>query len=214
MREFLILIPAFNEEKTIKKIIQKVKVFGDVLVINDGSKDSTKDIAIKNGVSIISHSVNLGYDQAINSGLKFFVKKKYKYVITIDADGQLPPNYIKLFKKELKNKIDIVCGVRSRVDRVGEKIFLLFSKFIWNLKDPLCGMKGYSFGYIKKFLKKNILFNSISTELLIKGKIRKMSISEVKICNKTRSDESRFGAGILTDLKIIFTFFKCLILVK
>ena len=75
MREFLILIPAFNEEKTIKKIIQKVKVFGDVLVINDGSKDSTKDIAIRNGVSIISHSVNLGYDQAINSGLKFFVKK-------------------------------------------------------------------------------------------------------------------------------------------
>ena len=124
------------------------------MVINDGSKDSTKDIAIKNGVSIISHSVNLGYDQAINSGLKFFVKKKYKYVITIDADGQLPPNYIKLFKKELKNKIDIVCGVRSRVDRVGEKIFLLFSKFIWNLKDPLCGMKGYSFGYIKKFLNK------------------------------------------------------------
>ena len=75
-------------------------------------------------------------------------------------------------------------------------------------------MKGYSFGYIKKFLNKNILFNSISTELLIKGKIRKMSISEVKIFNKTRSDESRFGAGILTDLKIIFTFFKCLILVK
>lgn len=214
MKDLLILIPAFNEEKTIKKIIQNVKVFGDVLVINDGSKDRTKDIAVKNDVFVISHSLNLGYDQAINSGLNFFVKKKYKYVITIDADGQLPAKYIKLFKKKLKNKINIVCGVRSRVDRIGEKIFLFFSKFIWNLKDPLCGMKGYSFGYVKKYFKKKILFQSISTELLIRGKIRKINISEVKIKNKTRSDESRFGTGVLTELKIIFTFFKCLILVK
>ena len=98
MKELLIIIPALNEEKTIKKIIQKAKIFGDVLVVNDGSKDNTKDIAIKNGVSVISHNINLGYDKAINSGLEFFIKKKYKYVITIDADGQLPPNYIKLFK--------------------------------------------------------------------------------------------------------------------
>ena len=75
MKELLIIIPAFNEEKTIKKIIQKVKIFGDVLVVNDGSKDKTKDIALKNRVSVISHNTNLGYDQAINSGLDYFIKK-------------------------------------------------------------------------------------------------------------------------------------------
>ena len=75
MKELLIIIPALNEEKTIKKIIQKAKIFGDVLVVNDGSIDKTKNIAKKNGVSVISHNINLGYDQAINSGLEFFVKK-------------------------------------------------------------------------------------------------------------------------------------------
>tara|TARA_B110000305_G_C19381840_1_gene610030 strand:- start:600 stop:1268 length:669 start_codon:yes stop_codon:yes gene_type:complete len=214
MKELLIIIPALNEEKTIKKIIQKAKIFGDVLVVNDGSIDKTKNIAKKNGVSVISHNINLGYDQAINSGLEFFVKKKYKYVITIDADGQLPPNYIKSFKKKLKLNADIVCGVRSRVDRIGEKIFIFFSKIIWNLQDPLCGMKGYSFNYIKKFFNRNFFFNSICTELLIKGKKRKVNITELKINNKIRSDESRFGSGILTELKIIFTFFKCLVFVR
>lgn len=214
MKELLIIIPALNEEKTIKKIIQKTKIFGDVLVVNDGSIDETKKIAKKNGVMVISHKINLGYDQAINSGLEFFVKKKYKYVITIDADGQLPPNYIKLFKKELKLNRDIVCGVRSRVDRIGEKIFLFFTKIIWNLQDPLCGIKGYSYNYIKKFFSKKIFFNSISTELLIKGKKRKINITELKINNKIRSDESRFGSGIFTELKIVFTFFMCLVFVR
>ena len=214
MKELLIIIPALNEEKTIKKIIQKAKIFGDVLVVNDGSIDKTKNIAKKNGVSVISHNINLGYDQAINSGLEFFVKKKYKYVITIDADGQLPPNYIKSFKKKLKLNADIVCGVRSRVDRICEKIFIFFSKIIWNLQDPLCGMKGYSFNYIKKFFNRNFFFNSICTELLIKGKKRKVNITELKINNKIRSDQSRFGSGILTELKIIFTFFKCLVFVR
>lgn len=214
MKELLILIPALNEEKTIKKIIQKAKIFGDILVVDDGSKDSTREIAFKNGASVISHSTNLGYDQAIKSGLYFFIKKKYKYLITIDADGQLPPNYIKLFITKLRLNADIVCGVRTKVNRVSEKIFIFFSKVIWNLKDPLCGMKGYSFSYINRFFNKSFFFDSISTELLIRGKIRKVNIFELKINNKIRFDNSRFGSGILTELKIIFTFLKCLILIR
>ena len=214
MKELLIIIPAFNEEKTIKKIIQKVKIFGDVLVVNDGSKDKTKDIALKNRVSVISHNTNLGYDQAINSGLEYFIKKKYKYVITIDADGELPVDYISLFKKKLKFNKDIVCGVRNRVDRISEKIFLFFSRIIWGLQDPLCGMKGYSFNFLKIFFNKKRLFNSISTELLIKGKLKNRNITELKIKNKIRLDESRFGSGFFTELKIIFTLLKCLIFVR
>ena len=119
-----------------------------------------------------------------------------------------------MFKKKLKLNTDIVCGVRTRVDRTSEKIFLFFSKIIWNLQDPLCGIKGYSYNYIKKFFNKKIFFNSISTELLIKGKKRKINVTELKINNKIRSDESRFGSGILTELKIVFTFFKCLAFVR
>ena len=75
-KDLLILVPAFNEEKTLKKMINGIKKYGRVLVIDDGSSDQTKKIALKNGAMVLSHKKNLGYNQAINSGLKFFLKKK------------------------------------------------------------------------------------------------------------------------------------------
>ena len=53
MKELLIIIPALNEEKTIKKIIQKTKIFGDVLVVNDGSIDETKKLLKKMGLWLL-----------------------------------------------------------------------------------------------------------------------------------------------------------------
>ena len=194
-------------------MINGIKKYGRVLVIDDGSSDQTKKIALKNGAMVLSHKKNLGYNQAINSGLKFFLKKKFKQVITIDADGQLPTIYIKIFKKALDSNVDIVCGVRAKVNRIGEKIFLFFSKTFWNLQDPLCGMKAYSFSFIKEYYEEPN-FDSINTELLIKGKKNNAEIKELLVDNKSRKDESRFGKGISVNLFIIFTFFKCLILIK
>ena len=69
-RDFLILIPAYNEEKTIKKIIKKINKFGKVLVVNDASEDKTKKISISAGALVINHKKNLGYNKAIDTGLK------------------------------------------------------------------------------------------------------------------------------------------------
>ena len=100
-KDLLILIPAFNEEKTINKMIKEVKTFGKVLVIDDGSNDKTRNIALKSGAVVLRHKKNLGYNTAINSGIKYFLKKKFNKVITIDADGQLPGKYIYIIKKKI-----------------------------------------------------------------------------------------------------------------
>tara|TARA_B100000941_G_C28501010_1_gene554213 strand:+ start:101 stop:748 length:648 start_codon:yes stop_codon:yes gene_type:complete len=211
-KNLLIIVPALNEDKTIKKIIIKLKKFGHVLVVDDGSNDKTKYISKKIGAKVLSHKKNLGYNQALNSGYRYFLKKKYRNVITIDADNQLPAHYIKKFIKKLNEGTNIVCGVRHRVNRLGEKFFIFFSNLIWGLKDPLCGLKGFSYDFIKKNYSKP-KFDSINTELIIKGR-RTRSIKHLEIKNKSRKDTSRFGDGFLVNINIILTFFKCLIFIK
>ena len=74
-KDLLILIPAFNEGKTIQKKIKKTKKYGDILIVDDGSKDEPVKNSKKNGAKVISHKTNLGYNQAINTGYRYFLKK-------------------------------------------------------------------------------------------------------------------------------------------
>jgi len=82
-------IPAFNEEKNIAKIIVKLQaITKHIIVCNDGSEDSTAEIAEKLGVTLVNHSKNLGYGASIRS---IFLKAKdmdFDVLVTFDADGQ------------------------------------------------------------------------------------------------------------------------------
>jgi len=118
MREVLVLIPAHNEEKNIGFIIDLIKKelsYADVLVVDDGSTDKTSEIAREKGVFVISHEVNLGVGAAFKTGIKFALRKHYKYVIQIDADGQHDPKYAHMLLDKLKrDKMDIVIGSRFK----------------------------------------------------------------------------------------------------
>ena len=76
-KKLLIAIPAYNEEIGIKDIILKCKKISDVIVVNDGSKDKTGYLAKKYGAKVINHKTNNGYDEAISSAVKFFLKSNY-----------------------------------------------------------------------------------------------------------------------------------------
>ncbi len=99
----LIMIPAYNEEKSILKTIKtltnsKLKV--DYIVINDGSSDLTKEILIKNEINFIDLSNNLGIGGAVQTGYKYAFNKNYDIAIQFDGDGQHDAKYIKdLIKK-------------------------------------------------------------------------------------------------------------------
>ena len=211
-KKLLIAIPAYNEEIGIKDIILKCKKISDVIVVNDGSKDKTGYLAKKYGAKVINHKTNYGYDEAISSAVKFFLKSNYSKIIFIDADGDHPITEIKRFNNYLNN-YDLVCGVRKNIFRLGERFFVFFSYLRWRLKDPLCGMKAYNHYFLKKVYTK-MKFKSIHTEYLIKASKRKFKIKQVNINNKPRIFNARFGSGFSTNLYIIFTFFKCLFLVN
>jgi dolichol-phosphate mannosyltransferase len=82
----LIIIPAYNEEKTIREVIRRSLPFGDVLVVDDASKDRTARIVrtFKN-VGLIVHPKNTHIPQTVRDGMQYGLDHRYDYVITMDA---------------------------------------------------------------------------------------------------------------------------------
>lgn len=94
-QEVLILVPAFNEEGSIAKTLQELKEFGyNVLVIDDGSTDSTADIALSQQALVLRLPFNLGVGGALRVGFQYACNAGYVAVVQVDADGQHPINQI------------------------------------------------------------------------------------------------------------------------
>lgn len=92
-KEVLIIIPAYNEEKTIVPVLEKLEQpeiaqIADVLVMNDASSDATNHVTKKRKHDVVTNVFNLGYGSGLQLGYKYAVRKGYCYVIQMDADGQ------------------------------------------------------------------------------------------------------------------------------
>lgn len=110
----LIVIPCFNEERTIGTVILKSKKYSrNVLVVDDGSKDDTSEIARRAGARVIIHPRNMGKGAAIKTGFHYALQNKYDYVVTIDGDGQHNPDEIpNVLGNVMNNGHDISIGYR------------------------------------------------------------------------------------------------------
>ncbi|NHN34276.1 glycosyltransferase family 2 protein [Paenibacillus agricola] len=116
MKKVLLVIPAYNEQKNIIHVLEGIKRCDaevDILVINDCSKDATKEVVEQKGYNIISLCANLGYSGAIQTGLKYALLRNYQYVVQFDGDGQHDPREINRLIEAIENeKCDIVIGSR------------------------------------------------------------------------------------------------------
>lgn len=88
---YVVLIPAYNEEKTIQKVIKEVQKYGyDLLVVNDGSTDNSLNIIKKETDNYLTYSKNMGKGYAIKQGAKQAIADGYEWVVIVDGDGQTP----------------------------------------------------------------------------------------------------------------------------
>lgn len=116
MKKVLVLIPAYNEEKSIGRVLRGVMSSlpeADVLVVNDGSTDGTSREAGKEGAMLVNLPSNMGLGVAIQTGLMFAQKRHYETVIRMDGDGQHRPSELRSLLAPIENEeADIVVGSR------------------------------------------------------------------------------------------------------
>lgn len=114
----LVIIPAYNEGRKIAQVIASIRKevsYADILVINDGSRDTTADEAANAGAIVLSHPINMGYGVTIQTGYKYAWENGYEYVAQIDGDGQHDPAYIdRLLEPVMAGETDLSVGSRFR----------------------------------------------------------------------------------------------------
>ena len=197
-----IVIPAYNESKTIQVVISKVEKYGTIIVVDDGSSDNTSTLAAELGCIVVQHKANRGYDSALQSGFEAAVEIECDFVITFDADGQHNPDVLNTFISALTDGADVVIGIRNYRQRLAEYIFTWISSFKWGISDPLCGLKAYRTIVFKK-LGHFDSYKSVGTELAIFASKSGMNISQVPIIIRERMDKPRFGSSLRANIIIM-----------
>ena len=119
-----VIIPAYNEERSIGQVIKSIRekkypFIQEIIVVDDGSKDDTADVASRNGARVIRHKGNHGNANAIKTGI---VASQTEFVMVFDADGQHKKEDIpRLWEKSAENDL-----------RVGKRMGLIHSNF-WRM---------------------------------------------------------------------------------
>ena len=110
----LVVIPAYNEEQSIAKVVHQAQAYLPVLVVDDGSVDDTVKIARSAGAQVVQIATNGGKGAALRKGFQVAVENKYDFVITLDGDGQHDPEEIPKFIKHFSIwHSDLVIGQRD-----------------------------------------------------------------------------------------------------
>ena len=156
-----IVLPALNEEKALEQLLPELRKLYptyEVLVIDDGSTDSTKSICINNKVKVLSHPYPMGNGAAIKSGARH---ASGDILVFMDADGQHNPKDIKLLIDKLINKqYDMVVGARvlsthsSLMKRTGNWFYNRFASMMTghNIRDLTSGFRAVKADIFMKFL--------------------------------------------------------------
>lgn len=172
MKKILVIIPAYNEEKNIEKTYNSIINFNkkykknyELVVINDGSTDNTKEILEKKNIPHINLINNLGIGGAVQTGYKYALENNYDIAIQFDGDGQHDVNYIDDIIKSLnEEKADMVIGSRfidssssefksTKTRRLGINIISFFIKLLTKKKiyDTTSGFRAVNKDLIKEF---------------------------------------------------------------
>ena len=151
----LLIVPAFNEEESLKATIDSIEAKApgvDYLIINDGSKDGTVRICRENKYPFLDLPTNLGLAGAFQAGMKYAYRHGYDCAIQFDADGQHLPEYIPVLENAIRD-FDIAIGSRFVNESKPRSMRMLGSNLIQGairlttgktIKDPTSGMRAFN----------------------------------------------------------------------
>ena len=200
--ELAVLIPAYNESRSIGGLVKQLSGCAQVVVVDDGSTDNTADLASRAGAKVVSLSLNQGYDSALASGLEYLMQMNYRGFATCDADGQHQASDVERVLSRISENTVIV-GARASKARFSEKIFAYVSKPLWGISDPLCGLKGYSLDNLPEDAC-TYFAGTTGTGLAIGLVSRGSRVENIRIDSLPREHgRSKFGSMFRSNVKIV-----------
>lgn len=196
----LIIIPAYNEEKSIVNTvnyIMEVHPEMDYLIVNDGSTDNTEKICKENGFQFITLPINQGIGGAVQSGYRYALQNDYDIAIQMDGDGQHDPKYLdQMIAPIVENKANAVIGSRfitkegfqsSGSRRFGISILssLIFICTGKRIKDVTSGYRAVDRTLIKIYTD-NYSRDYPEPEAIVTALVHGMKIQEVPVIMRER----------------------------
>ena len=210
-KNLLIIIPVYNEFDNIKKVyfnLKKKKY--KVLFINDCSTDDTEKFLKENKILFLKNKKQLGYEKTLLKGFNYAINKNFKFILSMDSDGEHNENDIKKFINHYKKKrSDIIIGSRDFKPRFMENIISSYFKFRYNINDPFSGFVLYKTEIFKniKILNYNDSYLVDLLKILI---LKKKKYSEIFTKVKKRKDKPRVGNNFFVNMKMVRIFISIL----
>lgn len=203
-----IVIPAYNEEKTIGRVIDGLNKNGwkGIIVVNDGSSDRTAEIAKAKKAIVVSHEKNMGLGAALRTGLSKAVELGADIAVTFDADGQHEPKDVKWLIAKIDGA-DLVIGARRFVGiplnkKIGNFVLNMVTKLLGGpLVDSQCGLRAFGPRALEKIQIKSNRY-VVSSEIVLQAALKKLRIKEVPVtCYFTPYSKAR-GTTIFSGIRI------------
>ena len=210
------IIPAYNEAKTITKVITAVRPYvSEIVVVDDASTDNTKELANLAGATVLKHQINRGQGAALQTGNDYALSKKADIIIHFDADDQFQADEIPIMIAPLKHKqADIVFGSRfltkkNKLPKTKQYLIYplakLFSRLILGIKlsDPQNGFRALNRKAAEKIKIENRAM-AHNSEIQSKAFQLGLRIAEVPITVTYHEFGQKFSGGlkIIKDLLI------------
>lgn len=197
----LVVIPVHDEKRYLKGVLDRVieSTNEDILAIDDGSTDGSSEIlgGFKpegQGYELLRHPKNRGYGYTLIRGFDCSIKKGYEFVLTLDGDGQHPPEFIPKFIEEIASrKVDIVSGSRYLPEsdkvsdppednlKINREVTERLNKLTdFNITDAFCGYKIYRCEALEK-LELRTEGYGMPLELILKADKKNLSLTELAV---------------------------------
>lgn len=220
----LVIIPCYNEEDSIVKVINNLKKNApdvDYLIVNDCSTDSTEKILKENNFNYINNPINLGIGGGVQAGYLYAKEFGYDIAVQMDGDGQHDPKYLtKIIEPVENNKADMVIGSRFvekegfqssfmrrfGINIISALIYLLTGK---KIKDTTSGFRACNRALIE-FFARNYADDYPEPEAIVSCLVNGYSVKEVAVI----MEERQGGVSSIRSLKSAYYMIKvCISLV-
>ena len=206
----VLIVPAFNEEPRLEAVLRSAAAAAPdyrIVVVDDGSRDATAEVARACGARVVRHPFNLGYGAALQSGYKYAHRTGASLVVQMDADGQHDPAQIpRLVEPVERDELDLVVGSRFLGEgdyrmgfarRLGRRFFQgVLRLFGLRVTDPTSGFQAMGRAVLDLYVRDFFPADYPDVDVLLAAHRHGLRVGERAVSMRTGVRASTLHAGL------------------